>query len=330
MSVMRGIDINPYKADLDLGAISFDFVLEKATGGNAYVNPDCDNKIQKAIQLGKKWGVFHYFGDGYNDNNPIEEADFFVNNVLGYIGHGILALDWERSGNPNVNRVDMALAWLNHVFERTGVRPIIYMSVSLKNALDWSPVIQAGYGLWAASWPQNNNIIANYGISSNDDPNPTWDGVVNDVIWQFTSSGRLDGYGGNLDCDYFYGTPDAWDAYARPVNTAPNPPDPAPTTTTTQAPIPDPTTTTTTTEPAPTTTSTTTAPENGDGGVGTSTTTTTDTTDTQPVPPAETTTTTTQTDSQDNPPQESGIIAAVIASVIAAVLWLFNRLRGVQ
>lgn len=266
--MLRGIDINPYKADLNLAAINFDFMLEKATGGNAYVNPDCDTKVQQAIGLGKLWGVFHYFGDGYNDNDPIAEADFFVNNCLGYVGRGILALDWERGGNPNVNNVGMALAWLNHVFARTGVKPIIYMSVAVKNALDWSPVINGGYGLWAAAWPQNNNIVANYNMDPNSDPNPTWDGKVNDVIWQFTSTGRLDGYGGNLDCDFFYGDANAWHAYAKapaaPTTTTAPPPPPPTTTTTTQAPVPpvpEPTTTTTTTtepQPAPPTTTTTT------------------------------------------------------------------------
>lgn len=318
MSVMRGIDISVYKSDIDLHAIDYDFVINKATGGNGYVNEDCDNKIQTAIEMGKKWGVFHYFGDGYNDNNPIEEADFFVNNCLGYIGHGILVLDWERGGNPNVNRVDMALAWLNHVFERTGVRPIIYMSLSLLNALDWSPVIAGGYGLWVAAWPQNNNVIPNYGIDPASDPNPHWDGTVNDVLWQFTSTGRLNGYGGNLDCDFFYGTPQAWDAYARPVN-QPTPPAPEPaTTTTTAAPAPEPTTTTTTGEPSAQP-----APN-----PYTTTTTTTE----SPLPPPEdtTTTTTTQTTGQDSPIQGQGLIATAIAAVVAFVLWLINRLRGVQ
>lgn len=327
MSVMRGIDVSHYKSDLSLGSIDFDFVIPKATGGNGYVDDQCDRFVQEAISLGKKWGVFHYFGDGFNDNNPIEEADFFVNNCLGYIGHGILVLDWERGGNPNVDRVDMAKAWLDHVFARTGVRPIIYMSLSLLQALDWSSVIAGGYGLWVAQWPQNNNTVPNYGIDPATDPNPHWDGTVNDVIWQFTSTGRLNGYGGNLDCDFFYGTPSAWDAYARSVN-APNPPDPTTTTTAAPAPLPDPTTTTTTVEPAPTTTTTTNAPENGDPGGGTSTTTTTDTTDTQPSPPDETTTTTTQTDGQNSSQQESGIIGAFIAGIIACVLWIFNRLRG--
>lgn len=325
MSVLRGIDVSHYKSDLSLGSVDADFVIAKATGGNGYVDDQCDRFVQEAISLGRKWGVFHYFGDGFNDNNPIEEADFFVNNCLGYIGHGLLILDWERGGNPNVNRVDMALAWLNHVFERTGVRPIIYMSLSVLQTLDWSPVIAGGYGLWVAQWPQNNNIVPNYGIDPATDPNPHWDGTVNDVLWQFTSTGRLNGYGGNLDCDYFYGTTAAWDAYARS-----NTPDPAPTSTTTQAPLPDPTTTTTTVAPAPPDPTTTTTTENSDPGAGTSTTTTTDTTTTQPSPPEATTTTTTQTDGQDSSGQGPGLLTAILAAIVAFVLAVFNRLRGVQ
>ena len=32
-------------------------------------------------------------------------------------------------------------------------------------------------------------------------------------MWQWTSSGRLDGYDGNLDCNIFYGDGSTWDAY---------------------------------------------------------------------------------------------------------------------
>lgn len=297
--MLRGIDISVYKSDLNLAAIHFDFVVEKATGGIGYVNPDCDNKIQNAMQLGKKWGVFHYFGDGYNDNDPIEEANYFVDNVLGYVGKGTFWLDWERGGNPNVNRVDMALAWLNHVHDRTGVKAGIYMSMSIYTALDWSPVIVAGYALWVAAWPENNNIVPNYGIDPALDPNPKWDGVVGDVIWQFTSTGRLDGYGGNLDCDLFYGDGNAWDNYARP--------DVAPTTTTTATqapapPAPEPSTTTTTTE-------TTTSPP-----------------DSQPTPPAPPASTTTTATSQTPPYTQAAWLAVVWGAVVA----IFNWLRGKQ
>lgn len=40
---------------------------------------------------------------------------------------------------------------------------------------------------------------------------PSADGVVG--AWQFCSDGRLNGYGGDLDCDLFYGDESAWVKY---------------------------------------------------------------------------------------------------------------------
>jgi lysozyme len=238
--MLRGPDLNQYKAGLDVSAIACDFVLTKATGGNGFVDNQCDNFVQQALNNGKKFGVYHYFSDGFNDGDPIAEADWFVDNTQGYIGKGLLILDWERGGNPDVTNVGKALAWLQHVESRTGVKPLIYMSTSLITEQDWSSVVANGNGLWAANYVDNNTPIANYGMDFNRDPNPHWDGNVNDVLWQFTSTGRLDGYGGNLDCNFFYGTREAWDAYARSNTAAPTPP-PAPQPTPDPVPVPEPT-----------------------------------------------------------------------------------------
>jgi hypothetical protein len=80
--------------------------------------------------------------------------------------------------------------------------------------------------------------VPNFQMNPARDPNPAWDGEVNDAIWQFTSTGQLAGYGGNLDCNFAYMTPEGWDAYAGVQAPAPAP-TPAPT------PAPEPT-------PAPT------------------------------------------------------------------------------
>lgn len=305
--MLRVIDISSAQADggLDLNRIAnqFDAVMIKATGGNGYVNPSCDYYVQQAIALGKKWGVYHYFGDGFNDADPIAEANWFVDNCLGYVGKGVLALDWERGGNPNVNDSNMARVCAQQIKARTNVNPGDYMSLSLIGELDWSGSIADGNWLWCADYVEDNTIIPNFGMDPNRDPNPRWDGNVNDVMWQFTSHGRLDGYGGNLDCSFFYGSNAAWDAYAG-VHTAASSPEPTTTTTTSQAP--EPTTTTTTTEaqlppqPDPVTTTTTTK-------------------ELQPSPPSTTTTTTTKA---------SGVPAGNRWAIIAFLVWLLNKLQG--
>lgn len=243
--MLRGIDVSHYQAGLDANAIACDFVIAKATGGTGYVDDQCDNFVQQAIAGNKKWGVYHYFSDGFNSGDVIAEANWFVDNCQGYVGHGVLILDWERGGNPFVGDTNKALQWLQHVEARTGVKPVIYMSLSLIRELDWSAVVANGNGLWCAAYLDNNTPIPNYGMDANRDPNPNWDGNVNNVLWQFTSTGRIDGYGGNLDCNFFYGSRATWDAYAgtntpTPVPTPAPEPTPTPTPEPTPVPVPDP------------------------------------------------------------------------------------------
>lgn len=227
--MLRVVDLNHWKGAVNLSAMPIDAMITKATGGNGYVDDQCDNNVQQAIALNMPWGIFHYFGDGFDDNDPVSEAEWFINNCRGYLGKGQIWLDWERGGNPNIGRVDMALAWLEHVRTTTGFKPAgVYMSTSVTTDYDWSPVINAGYALWAANYVDNNTPIVNFAMDPNRDPNPNWDGVVNDVMWQFTSTGQVTGYNGNLDCNFFYGARAAWDAYMNVPVAAPAPPAPTP------------------------------------------------------------------------------------------------------
>lgn len=299
--MLRVIDLSDAQAGLDLNTIAdqFDAAIIKATGGNGYVNPYCDGWVQQCIALDKKWGVYHYFGDGFADHDPIAEANHFVDNCLGYIGKGIFCEDWERGGNSDVNNTAMARQFTQHVKSRTNINPGDYMSLSLVTGLDWSGSIADGNWLWCADYVDNNTIIINFGMDPNRDPNPHWDGEVNNILWQFTSHGRLDGYGGNLDCSFFYGTRATWDAYA---GTHDAPPEPT-TTTTTEAPEPT-TTTTTTEEPVPE-----------------PTTTTTITSEPQPDPPTTATTTVAG-------PVEKTWLAGLLAGIGLFFIWLINFLGG--
>lgn len=255
--MLKGIDVSHWKSDLHLGSVAADFVIAKATGGDGFVDESCDMFVQAARTLGRKWGVYHYYSDGYGGGDPIKEANWFVDNVWGYVGEGMLILDWEKGGNPYWGDVKKAKAWLDHVYKRTGVRALLYVDLSTVKSLDWSSVIAANYGLWVAAWPAGTATVRDYDMDPAKDPNPHWDGVVNNVLWQFTANGRIKGYGGDLDCNFFYGTRDTWDAYCRTVTktvTAKPAPKPAP------KPVPTTTTTTTKAKPAPTTTTTTTLP----------------------------------------------------------------------
>ena len=203
--VMRGIDISKWQSGIDLSAVNADFVIVKATEGIGYVDKSCDGFFQKALSLGKKLGFYHF---ARPTNDPVREADFFYENCKGYFGKAIPILDWEAENKQNVA---YAKAWLDRVYQRSGVKPVIYMSESVANAYNWSSVANADYGLWVAKYRDNNQDY-NYNMANaGSRPKVKWWKFY--CMWQWTSTGRLDGYGHNLDCNVFYGDAATWDKY---------------------------------------------------------------------------------------------------------------------
>ena len=203
---MNGIDISMWQNGIDLSAVKADFIIVKATEGIGYVDKSCDGFFQKALSLGKKLGFYHF---ARPTNDPVREADFFYENCKGYFGKAIPILDWEAENKQNVA---YAKAWLDRVYQRSGVKPVIYMSESVVNSYDWSSVANADYGLWVAKYRDNatdyNYNMANAGTR----PRVKWWKFY--CMWQWTSTGRLNGYSGNLDCNVFYGDGTTWDKYA--------------------------------------------------------------------------------------------------------------------
>ena len=203
---LKGIDISNHQRGLDINKIDCDFVIIKATEGKSYVDKSCDGFFQQALSLGKKLGVYHFANN--SDNTAKQEADWFIQNTQGYIGKAIPILDWEDNITDNV---PWALEWLQRVEEAYGCKPLIYMSESVVNRHDWSPVANANYGIWVAKY-RDNLPDYNYDMSKagNMPSIKYWSTMA---LWQWTSTGRLNGWNGNLDCNVFYGDATAWDKY---------------------------------------------------------------------------------------------------------------------
>ena len=203
--MLKGIDISHWQEGIDLGAIDVDFVIIKATEGNGYTDEMCDTFYQKAKSLGKKLGVYHFARPDLG-NSPEAEADWFVKETLGYHKEAMLVLDWE---SGDLTNVAWAKAWLDRVYSKTGVKPVIYMSASVMHGADWSSVVKADYGLWVANYGTNDGTAQESVFDRY--PLKYWSFYA---LWQYTSKGRLNGYNGNLDLNYFSGDDTAWDKYA--------------------------------------------------------------------------------------------------------------------
>lgn len=198
--MLKVIDISNWQAGLDIKSTGAEGVICKATQGTTFVDPSCDAHYQQAKALGLKLGVYHYASGG----DPIAEADFFVDNIQGYIGEAILVLDWEKLQNDRFYEyASWCLPFLKRVEERTGVKPLIYMSASVIKEADWSSVVANNNGLWVAGYPDNRDSwdIPDFPF----DISP-WELAA---IWQYTNSN------GTLDRDIFYGDRWAWNRYAK-------------------------------------------------------------------------------------------------------------------
>lgn len=196
---MNGIDISRWQPANITALVDYDFVIIKATEGTSYVSPFCDTQYQAAKKLGKLVGVYH-FASGLD---PVAEANYFIDNVQGYVGEAVLVLDWE--ANAISRGPEWVRKFVQQVKARTQVPPMIYGSASPLAAHGIPAVAQQeNCGLWVAAYPNSNPT------GYRDEPQ-----LLGSVIRQYASTGRLDGYNGNLDLNRSVLNADQWRAYAK-------------------------------------------------------------------------------------------------------------------
>lgn len=220
---LNGIDIASYQSGIDLSVVPCDFVIIKATQGTGYVNPDCDRAYQQAKRAGKLRGTYHYVGGG----NAVAEADYYINNIKGYLKDGLLAIDWEAEQNSAWGNEAYLEQLVRRVIERTGIKPLIY-SMASRYAQVAAVAKKLDCGLWIAEYADMNPT----GYQAH----PWREGAYACAIRQYASTGRLNGWGGNLDLNIAYMTREQWAKYvnpggkpaAAPAKPAPAPAKPAP------------------------------------------------------------------------------------------------------
>lgn len=197
---LNGIDISAWQTGINLAAVPADFVIIKVTEGTGYENPDWRRQYQQAKSSGKRLGLYHYA----NGRDVVGEANYFLGKIQDCIGTAMLFLDWEKENNPTfgVNDYNWCNHWLSYVKQKTGVTPVIYISQSVM------PVLQnLKFEFWIAQYANMNAT----GYQSN----PWNEGAYGCLIRQYSSRGRLPGYGGDLDLNKFYGSGADWDKRAK-------------------------------------------------------------------------------------------------------------------
>lgn len=207
---LQGIDISDWQHGINLATVPCDFVLSKATQGVHYVSPDCARQVEQARGLGKLWGVYHYV----NGAGATAEADHFLDNITNWIGKGILAIDWEKEENAAWGNLDYLRQVIQRVIDRTGIKPVLYVQQS---SYPWDLAKQLDCAQWVAQYASMN--------ATGYQDTPWNEGAYPCLIRQYASNGRLQGFGGALDLDKFYGDHATWLRVANPRGNA-QPPTP--------------------------------------------------------------------------------------------------------
>lgn len=214
---MRGIDVSHWNVGVNISR-GVDFLIVKLTEGTSFIDGMADSFLRDSAHMPR--GVYHFATDR---GRPEQEAEFFYyqmkNNVNGdLVGKVLPILDYEVS---NFNDVDFCERFMQHFYNLAHVWPVLYTSASWVKKFNGSwistkcPLWVAGYPSPRTAWPESENIP--YDIAP-------W---TNAIIWQFTSSLKLNGYH-PLDGDIAYITPEQWAALARGENATPyTPPAPA-------------------------------------------------------------------------------------------------------
>lgn len=204
---MYGIDISMHNVGLDLSKIKADFVIIKASEGVGYFDPAFKDFFRQAKLLKKRIGLYHYARNDNPANNAVAEAESFLSITKDSLNGCIPILDFEEK----VSDVLWAKGWLDHVYTKTGIKPMIYMSEYPAQTHDWSMVAKE-YELWVAKY-RDNEPDYNYDMrtAGNQPSTPYWKNIA---MWQYTSAGYLDGWNKRLDCNVFYGDEKVWDSYA--------------------------------------------------------------------------------------------------------------------
>lgn len=204
---LRGIDISHWQGKINWAQVAQDrnveFVFARTTHGDANgsstllaVDSQLSANRSGLRHYNIRRGWYHY--PGLQD--ATKEADYFVGHT-GRADGELQFLDFEGKILNHHDPVGWALTFLNRVYQLTGNRPLIYMSLATTARFNWKPVVDANYGLNVAAW----------GRAADNPPKPSWWSFW--AVWQTTDRAPAAGVPSAGDGDIFNGDAKQWAAY---------------------------------------------------------------------------------------------------------------------
>jgi GH25 family lysozyme M1 (1,4-beta-N-acetylmuramidase) len=199
----EGIDVSHWQNVIDwpmVRAAGKRFAYIKASESTDFVDWMYATNKAQAKAAGLYVGAYHFAGPDATPGDAVAEADHFVATAALGPGELLPVLDLEKTGG--LSTLDLqawVAAYLDRVYQLTGVRGVIYVSPSFwTNYMgDATWFATNGYRvLWIAHWTTSAEPIV---------PAGGWGGN-GWTFWQYTSDGTVPGITGRVDLNRYKGT----------------------------------------------------------------------------------------------------------------------------
>jgi lysozyme len=202
----QGIDVSHWQGGISWTRVvssSVTFTFAKATEGTTITDVTYPVNRTGATAVGISFGAYHFArpngsGDAAIVADAIAEADYFLSVAQPQPGELPPVLDLETKGGLSAaNLLTWTSAWLEQVYERTGIRALVYTSPNFwKTALgDTGTIALTGNPLWVAHWTKNAAPLV---------PAGNW-GSQGWTFWQWSSTSHVPGISPRVDADRFHG-----------------------------------------------------------------------------------------------------------------------------
>lgn len=198
-----GVDVSQWNGTIDFGRVrasGHEFIIARATAGRLITDSAYARNRAGALKAGLAFTAYHYAHPDLSFHDAIREADHFIEVAQLRPGMLVPALDLEVGAKLGPDRLQAWVkAWVKRVYQRLGVKPMIYTTASFwEYAMrDTTWFGQNGYRvLWIAHWDTSSPAV----------PAVNWAGAWW-TIWQFSDCGRVSGIPSRcVDLDKFRGS----------------------------------------------------------------------------------------------------------------------------
>lgn len=192
-----GIDVSKWQNNINWQKVKADGIefamirvgYRGSVTGKIVMDPYFEKNIKEALANGIHVGVY-FFSMAINETEAIEEANWTINVIKKYHITYPVAFDLESFGKDRLANVDNqqlnknAIAFLNRI-QSAGYTPMHYGNKnSFKNT--WNMGTLNKYKVWLAHYTDKTDYSGKYNM------------------WQYTSTGRVNGISGNVDLNIAY------------------------------------------------------------------------------------------------------------------------------